>query len=69
MSQTNSSSQDVQDMVAQADTGARNPKGIQVASYGLCRCAGHSSNFGTPLLYHLFLILAFLTIPKRVPSI
>ncbi len=28
MSQTNSSSQDVQDMVAQADTGARNPKGI-----------------------------------------
>lgn len=66
MSKTTSPSQDVQDMVAQADTGARAPQGIPGRILWFVHYAGHYSNFGTHPLYLLFLILAYSMTRKRV---
>ncbi len=67
MTQTTTPSQDVQEMVAQADTGARAPKGFRDEYFGLFRSVGHSSNSGTPRHFPLSSTLACLMTPKLAP--
>lgn len=59
MTQANTPAQDVQDMVAQSDTGARTRKGWQVVFFGSFLFVGHCSNFGMPPHYRLFSILVY----------
>ena len=66
MSKTTSPSQDVQEMVAQADTGARAPLGIPGRILWFVRYVGHYSNFGTHPLCRSYLILAYSTTLKHV---
>lgn len=67
MTQTTTPSQDVQEMVAQADTGARSPKGFRGVCFGLFRSVGHFSNFGTLHLSPLSSTSAYSMIRKLAP--